>query len=80
MSNPWSMTKDGKHLIGPRRLREAAESAAMHAGWTEPERKSLQAPYQVAGEVASEVAGPPARPDTSGRRESYALLVTKEQR
>ena len=43
VSDPWRMDKDGKRWIGPRRLREAAESAASHAGRSEPERKSLQA-------------------------------------
>lgn len=43
VSDPWRMGKDGKRWIGPRRLREAAESAAAHAGRPEPERKSLQA-------------------------------------
>lgn len=43
VSDPWRMDKDGKRRIGPRRLREAAESAAARAGRLEPERKSLQA-------------------------------------
>jgi hypothetical protein len=43
VSDPWSMAKDGKRWIGLHRLREAAESAAAHAGRPESERKSLQA-------------------------------------
>lgn len=43
VSDPWNMDKDGKLWIGPRRLRAAAESAAAHAGRSEPERKSLRA-------------------------------------
>lgn len=43
VSDPWGMAKDGKRWIGPHRLREAAESAAAHAGRTDPERKSLRA-------------------------------------
>lgn len=43
VSDPWSMAKDGKCWIGLRRLREAAEASAAHAGRPATERKSLQA-------------------------------------
>ena len=42
VSDPWTMGKDGKCWIGPRRLREAAASAAAHAGRPESERESLR--------------------------------------
>ena len=43
VSDPWHMAKDGKCWIEPRRLREAAESAAKHEGRPQAERASLQA-------------------------------------